>query len=73
MFASTWLFLGALGKLAAGIVPVAWWRRGRKGLWGALALGLCAWLAARRTRPWVGLVLALSFSLWPPWMRRAPC
>ena len=43
-------------------------QRSANGLWGALALGLCAWLAARRTRPWVGLVLALSFSLWPPWM-----
>jgi hypothetical protein len=43
-------------------------QRATNGLWGALALGLCAWLAARRTRPWVGLVLALAFSLWPPWM-----
>jgi len=43
-------------------------QRSTNGLWGALALGLCAWLAARRTRPWVGVVLALSFSLWPPWM-----
>ncbi len=43
-------------------------QRSANGLWGALALGLCAWLAARRTRPWVGLALALSFSLWPPWM-----
>jgi hypothetical protein len=43
-------------------------QRSTNGLWGALALGLCAWLAARRTRPWVGLVLALAFSLWPPWM-----
>jgi hypothetical protein len=43
-------------------------QRSTNGLWGALALGLCAWLTARRTRPWVGVVLALSFSLWPPWM-----
>jgi hypothetical protein len=43
-------------------------QRSVNGLWGALALGLCAWLAARRTRPWVGLLMALAFSLWPPWM-----
>jgi hypothetical protein len=38
------------------------------GLWGALALGLGAWLVARRTRPLLGLLVALAFSLWPPWM-----
>jgi hypothetical protein len=43
-------------------------QRSANGLWGALALGLCAWLAARRTRPLVGLLMALAFSLWPPWM-----
>jgi len=55
MIASTWLFLGALGKLAAGIVPVAWWRRGRKGLWGALALGLLAWI--------IGVALKVAWAL----------
>jgi uncharacterized membrane protein YhfC len=43
MIVSTWLLVGAVGKLAAGIAPVAWWRAGRKGLWGAMALGLLAW------------------------------
>jgi hypothetical protein len=38
------------------------------GLWGFLALAIAGYLVARRTRPALGVLLAVSFSTSPTWM-----